>query len=251
MISYFSKCLITIYKFIHIKYYNSYCIYSMIYQVHPHVKLIVCDMAGTTVNEGGIVYKTLVNTIKRFGIEIGDNEIKYWYGVNKTEVLKYFLNRAGEDDTKLPDMLADFKTNLKKNYFEDKSIALIDPKLPELFNRLRERGIKIALNSGFSVDIQEALIDNLCMSNFIDGYISSESVPHGRPEPFMIRELMKRFDIKDPNEVIKIGDSVNDILEGKNAECFKSIGVLSGAERKQNLLDAGAHMILNSVMDLN
>ena len=222
----------------------------MIYQIHPHIRLIVCDMAGTTVNEGGIVYKTLVQTIKRYGLEIGDNEIKYWYGVNKTEVLKYFLNRSGEDDTKLPEMLTDFKTNLKKNYFEDKTISLINPKLPHLFNTLRERGIKIALNSGFSVDIQEALIDNLEMRNFIDGYISSESVPQGRPEPFMIQELMKRFNIDDPNQVIKLGDSVNDILEGKNANCFKSIGVLSGAERKQNLLDAGADMILNSVMDL-
>jgi phosphonatase-like hydrolase len=222
----------------------------MIYQVHPHIRLIVCDMAGTTVNEGGIVYKTLVQTIKRYGLEIGDNEIKYWYGVNKTEVLKYFLNRSGEDDTKLPYMLTDFKTNLKKNYFEDKTISLINPKLPHLFNTLRERGIKIALNSGFSVDIQEALIDNLEMRSFIDGYISSESVPQGRPEPYMIQELMKRFNIDDPNQVIKLGDSVNDILEGKNANCFKSIGVLSGAERKQNLLDAGADMILNSVMDL-
>jgi phosphonatase-like hydrolase len=222
----------------------------MIYQVHPHIRLIICDMAGTTVNEGGIVYKTLVQTIKRYGLEIGDNEIKYWYGVNKTEVLKYFLNRSGEDDTKLPEMLTDFKTNLKKNYFEDKTISLINPKLPHLFNTLRERGIKIALNSGFSVDIQEALIDNLEMRNFIDGYISSESVPQGRPEPYMIQELMKRFNIDDPNQVIKLGDSVNDILEGKNAKCFKSIGVLSGAERKQNLLDAGADMILNSVMDL-
>jgi len=222
----------------------------MIYQIHPHIRLIVCDMAGTTVNEGGIVYKTLVQTIKRYGLEIGDNEIKYWYGVNKTEVLKYFLNRSGEDDTKLPEMLTDFKTNLKKNYFEDKTIALIHPKLPELFKTLRKRGIKIALNSGFSVDIQEALIENLGMRSFIDGYISSESVPQGRPEPYMIQELMKRFNIDDPNQVIKLGDSVNDILEGKNAGCFKSIGVLSGAERKQNLLDAGADMILNSVMDL-
>ncbi len=28
------------------------------------VKMIVCDMVGTTVNEGGLVYKTIYNTIK-------------------------------------------------------------------------------------------------------------------------------------------------------------------------------------------
>ena len=172
--------------------------------ISRNVKLLVCDMAGTAVNEGGIVYKTLTNTIRNFNIPIEDDEIKNWYGVNKTEVLKYFLNRSGQNDDILPDMLASFKRELKNNYFNDKSIKLVDDNLPTLFNKLRQNGVKIALNSGFSVDIQEALIENLNMRNFIDGYISSESVPHGRPEPFMIQELMKRFDITNPKEVIKV-----------------------------------------------
>lgn len=220
------------------------------YQVEENVKLIVFDMAGTTVDEGGLVYKTLVSTIKSYQIPIEDDEIKNWYGVNKTQVLKYFLNRSGQDDTKLLDMLSDFKTNLKKNYFEDNNVKLIDSQLPELFNKLRNRGIKIGLNSGFSVDIQEALIERLNLRNCIDCYVSSESVPHGRPEPYMVQHLMKQCEITNPKEVVKIGDSINDILEGKNSNCYKSIGVLSGAETKEKLMEAGADMILDSVMDL-
>ena len=145
------------------------------------------------------------------------------------------MNRSGQNDDILPDMLASFKRELKNNYFNDKSIKLVDDNLPTLFNKLRQNGVKVALNSGFSVDIQEALIENLNMRDFIDGYISSESVHHGRPEPFMIQELMKRFDITNPKEVIKVGDSKNDILEGKNAGCLMSVGVLSGAENEENL----------------
>jgi phosphonatase-like hydrolase len=217
------------------------------------VKLLVCDMAGTTVNEGGIVYKTLYNTIKGYDIYIKPDDMKNWYGVNKTEVLQHFINTDNEykdNETILPQMLDSFKKNLKKSYFEDKSVKLMDPGLPDLFNSFRERGIKIALNTGYSVDIQEALLDTLNMRDFTDGYISSESVPHGRPEPFMIQELMTRFDINESNQVVKIGDSINDILEGKNAGCFKSIGVLSGAESKEKLLDAGADLVIDSVMDL-
>ena len=55
------------------------------------------------------------------------------------------------------------------------------------------------------------------METFVDEFISSEEVPHGRPEPFMIQELMKRCNISDSKQV-KIGDSKNDILEGKNAK---------------------------------
>ncbi len=217
------------------------------------IKLLVCDMAGTTVNEGGLVYKTLYETIKGYDIYIKPEDMKNWYGVNKTEVLQHFINTDNEykyNEAILPQMLDSFKKNLKKKYFEDKSIKLMDPGLPDLFNSFRERGIKIALNTGYSVDIQEALIENLNMRDFIDGYISSESVPHGRPEPFMIQELMARFNITNSKEVVKIGDSINDILEGKNAGCASSLGVLSGAETKENLIKNGADSVLNSVMDL-
>ena len=40
-------------------------------------------MAGTAVNEGGIVYKTLYKTIKDYGIQIEENDISKWYGANK------------------------------------------------------------------------------------------------------------------------------------------------------------------------
>ena len=140
------------------------------------IKLLVCDMAGTTINEGGIVYKTLYNTIKGYDIFIKPDDMKKWYGVNKTEVLQHFINTDYEyrdNEAILPQMLDSFKRDLKKNYFEDKNIKLMDPELPQLFNKLRNNGVKIALNSGFSVDIQESLIENLNMREIIVGYTSS------------------------------------------------------------------------------
>jgi len=224
------------------------------YVLDKSVKMIVCDMAGTTVNEGGLVYKTLYNTIKGYDIFIKEDEMKNWYGVNKTEVLQHFINRDPEykyNEAILPQMLNSFKKNLKKSYFEDSGVKLMDTNMPRLFNKIRDNDIKIALNTGFSVDLQEALLDSLNMRNFIDGYISSESVLHGRPEPYMINELMERFKIVDPKSLVKVGDSQADMQEGKNAGCGVTIGVLTGAETKDNLIKAGADIVLNSVMDID
>ena len=60
-------------------------------------------------------------------------------------------------------MLDNFKKNLKKSYFEEGDIKLIHPNLPKSFNNLRKNGIKIALNTGYSVDIQESLLEALNM----------------------------------------------------------------------------------------
>jgi phosphonatase-like hydrolase len=216
-------------------------------------KLMVCDMAGTTVNEGGIVYKTLYKTIKGYDIYIQQDDMKNWYGVNKTQVLQHFINTDNEykDNPEiLPQMLHSFKKNLLASYGEKDAIKLIHEDLPKSFNDLRKNGIKIALNTGYSVDIQETLLDTLNMRKFIDGYISSESVPHGRPEPFMINELMNRFKITDSSQVVKVGDTVADIMEGRNAKCGKVVGVLSGAETREKLMEAGADIVLDNIVDI-
>jgi len=209
------------------------------------IKLIICDMAGTTINESGIVYETLYETIKKYGLIVNKNDISKWYGKNKYEVLNNY-----SDNKKLQLKLHNhFDKTLTEKYFFDNNIKLIHHKLPDLFNGLRKNGIKIALNTGYGVQIQENIIKRFNMNEFIDNYISSEQVKFGRPHPYMINRLMAMNNINNPYNVIKIGDTENDVLEGLNAECGLSIGVLSGSGNIYDL--SKSHLIMNSVMDIN
>ena len=61
--------------------------------------------------------------------------------------------------------------------------------------------------------------------------------------------LQVRNDIEDPKSVIKIGDTLADIKEGKNAGC-KTVGVLSGAAKKSILEKENPDFIIDSIMDL-
>ena len=217
-----------------------------------NIKLAVFDMAGTTVKEHGLVYKTLYSSMNQFGLTVRKKEVEKWHGINKYEVLDHFLlreNKDRKDTNKLQNELYKlFEYNLKHEYFESSKISLIDDKLPLLFKKLRQKDIKIALNTGYSVDIQMAIIDKLKLDSFIDDFISSEEVKIGRPYPYMIHKLMERNNIKNSKEVIKFGDTQNDILEGLNANCFASVGVLSGAESRDQLKNAD--FVVNSVMDI-
>lgn len=217
-----------------------------------NIKMVVFDMAGTTINEHGIVYKTLHSSMNQFGLTVRKKEIQKWHGINKYQVLDHFLlreNRDKKDTEKLQNELYKlFENNLKKEYFESSTISLIDNKVPLLFKKLRQKDIKIALNTGYSVDIQIAIIDKLKIDSYIDDFISSEEVKIGRPYPYMIHTLMERNNIKNSKEVIKFGDTQNDILEGLNANCYASVGVLSGADTKDKLQNAD--FIVNSVMDI-
>ncbi len=50
----------------------------------------------------------------------------------------------------------------------------------------------------------------------------------GRPAPFMIFYAMRQLGIQSVHEVIKVGDTPADMLEGYNAGCRGIVGVLSG-----------------------
>lgn len=237
-------------------------------------KMFIFDMAGTVINEGGVVYKTLYETLHNFNVPINETEIQFWHGSNKYEVLDYFLKRSfvnnfreganfilgkykltqnqlAEYQLLRPTLHHIFNKNLKDVYSSKGSIQFIDEKLPSLFCKIRENDIKIALNTGYSREIQESIIGNLHLKELIDDYISSDVVQEGRPSPFMINALIRRNNIVSPEQVIKIGDTPNDILEGKNARCAESIGVLTGASNKEILEQAGASRILESVMKID
>tara|TARA_B100000282_G_scaffold1987_1_gene1366 strand:- start:153 stop:755 length:603 start_codon:yes stop_codon:yes gene_type:complete len=183
------------------------------------INMIVCDMAGTIIQEKGIVYKSLYNTIKLIKPDLERKEINKFYGCNKKEVIDYFVDiqKMNSPDIVKNNLNSEFNYFLKQEYKNNKDVTLIHHNLPSFFNALREQDIKIALNTGYNKEIQKVLIDKFNLNEYIDDYISSQEVSRGRPYPHMLNNLIRRNNINDPSSVVKIGDSIPDILEGKNA----------------------------------
>jgi phosphoglycolate phosphatase-like HAD superfamily hydrolase len=49
---------------------------------------------------------------------------------------------------------------------------------------------------------------------------------------------------------LKAGDSAIDVVEGINADCGVTIGVLSGAQNREQILPAKPTLILDSLADI-
>lgn len=144
-----------------------------------------------------------------------------------------------------------FVNAIDEAYFADVSpIGHIDVSLAGYFAQLRQAGLKIALNTGYPQNIQEGLVKRLNFDKIVDSYISSYEVPQGRPWPYMIHRLMERLEIENVKRVAKVGDSVRDIEEGRNAGCGLVVGVLSGADSLEALMGAGADVVCSCVTDL-
>jgi len=220
-----------------------------------NIDLLVCDMAGTTVQEGGLVYKTLQLSMKEYGLVVSDEEMEPWHGAKKESVIEHFARKHGTPENQLEEKIAKisdaFVKAIDEAYFDEASvIGPIDVGLIGYFKQLQQSGIKIALNTGYPQNIQQGLVKRLGFDKIVDGYISAYDVPEGRPYPFMIHRLMERLQIENVRRVAKAGDSVRDIEEGRNAGCGLVIGVLSGADNEAALMNAGADVIVPNLTDL-
>jgi len=220
-----------------------------------NMDLVVYDMAGTVVDEGGLVYQTLRRIMVEDGLDVPEDAMHPWHGAKKEAVIEHFARQSGTPahaiEEKVRQLSAAFEAAITSAYFGvDSKVSLIDSNLFTYFGQLKNAGIKIGLDTGYPADIQEGLVKKLGFDTIVDSYISSYDVKEGRPYPYMIHHLMERTGVMSAGRVAKMGDSVRDIEEGRNAGCGLVVGVLSGADSAEDLLAAGADMIIPCVTDL-
>lgn len=215
------------------------------------IKLVVFDMAGTTVNEDNVVYKTVRQALAKWGVEVSlETVLEYGAGKEKYKAIADILDQTQADRTEKVDAKAvheDFKGMLKEAY-ANLEVTAYDG-VEELFELLKSKGVKVVLNTGYDRKTAQSLLDKLGWEpgKQIDALITADDVVKGRPSSEMIDKAMELFNIIDAETVLKAGDSVIDIEEGKNANCGITVGVLSGAQTREQLESAEPTYILSSL----
>jgi phosphonatase-like hydrolase len=216
------------------------------------IRMIIFDMAGTTIDEDNVVYKTLLAAIKDHGYDFTLEEVMAaGAGREKKQAIQSVLKLHEIDDEKISGEIYDhFSILLNEAYHYLK--VKPQPNAVDLFRVLRDQHILIVLNTGYRSETAWSLIDKLGwrMGVEFDDLITASDVKNSRPHPDMILLAMHKFAITEPAEVIKVGDSVTDVEEGRNAGCALSIGITTGAHSYEQLLSANPDFIINDLSEL-
>lgn len=225
-----------------------------IFEMNRPLMMIVFDMAGTTVDENNIVYKTLqeaINTIGNFNLTL-DQVLAHGAGMEKHTAIKAILKNILNivDDQLAEDMFNYFLKQLELAY----ALAEVFPasNANELLAVLRAKNILSVLNTGYDRKTAESLLKKLNWKEGrdFDTLITASDVPNNRPYPDMINLAMEKLSITDPLSVVKVGDSAIDIQEGKNAGCLLNIGITTGAHSKAQLGAANPDFIIDDLLEL-
>ena len=217
------------------------------------VKMVVFDMAGTTVNESNVVYKTVQRAINEKGFNVSlDQVLAEGAGKEKLQaiksVLRVYLNN--NDDALANEIYQRFVMLLEDAY--NTSDILPNGNAEKLFEALHDRDILVVLNTGYNSQTAESLLAKLGWEEGeeFDYLVTASDVEHNRPRPDMIQLAMEEFELDDASEVVKVGDSIIDIEEGKNAGCRLSIGITTGAHTREQLAKANPDYIIDDLLEL-
>lgn len=213
-------------------------------------------MAGTTIKDNGNVADAFISACRSFDVAVTEPAVKRVMGWRKIDAIHLLLDqfaaeRAVQEPALAEQIHQQFTNNMVEFYNNDATLAPL-PYAEELFRELKQAGVKIALNSGFTRVIVDTILERLDWhpGGLIDAVIASDEVPEGRPQPFMIHQLMQQTGVQDPSFVVKTGDTEVDIEEGRNAECGLVVGITTGAYKRQQLELYFPDKIIDSLNEL-
>nr|WP_315035719.1 HAD-IA family hydrolase [uncultured Chryseobacterium sp.] len=215
-----------------------------------NIELLVLDMAGTTIDEDNVVYKTLTNAVTEYGYSVTlDKVLISCAGMEKLEAITSLLKEINGNEEDAQPIFENFSEKLKEAY-RNLEVRPING-TENFLLKMKQQNKKVVLNTGYTYEIAQQLLDKLQWKENIhfDALITADNVSESRPSPEMINLAMKKFNITEPSKVLKAGDSVIDIEEGKNAGCGLTIAVLSGAQNRAELEKAKPDYILNTISE--
>jgi phosphonoacetaldehyde hydrolase len=247
------------------------------------IRLVIFDWAGTTVDHGSIApIAALRAAFGELGLDLTESDARGPMGLHKRDHIREVLALQSISDqwrksfgrTPTPaDGDALYERFLPLQFTEATSRTSLIPGVIDCCAALRKMKIAIGTTTGYPREIGQAVAEAARAQGFTPGHcVFADEVPAGRPAPWMIFRNMEATGIFPPASIVKIGDTVPDIEEGRNAGAW-SIGVtetgseigldlddwrsLPETERmrrsrdaREKLLRAGAHAVVRSVAEL-
>ncbi|MEU6093341.1 phosphonatase-like hydrolase [Streptomyces sp. NPDC047079] len=217
------------------------------------IRLLVLDMAGTTVADGGLVERAFAAAAAELGVEPGS--------ADHAEKLAYVRATMGESKISVFRHLFGEESLAERanSAFEKAYAELVDgghvteiPGARAAVEELRADGRTVVLTTGFARVTQDAILDTLGWRELVPLTLCpADAGGRGRPYPDMVLTAFLRTGAADDvRQVAVVGDTSYDMLSGVRAGAGLVGGVLTGAHQEAALRTAGATHVLGSVVEL-
>lgn len=204
------------------------------------IKAVIFDWAGTTVDYGCFApVQAFMETFKAAGVEPTMEETRKPMGMLKIDHIRTMLHMERiEAEWERVHGVKPTEDDVHKLYepYEERLLSILhnfDEPKPEVLSTiaaLREAGIKIGSTTGYNDKMMAIVAPAAKEQGYEPDFMITPDATEGkgRPYPYMVFRNMEALGISSVSEIAKVGDTVSDIKEGKNAGAF-TIGVVGGS----------------------
>lgn len=211
------------------------------------IHTVVLDMAGTTVQDRGLVIGAFTRAWERAGAPERFDEamahVVATMGQSKIDVF-----RALVDEDAAQALNAAFEQAVIELVGEGMVEAI--PGAEEAIRALQAQDRKVVLTTGFSRETVDLILDTLGWQGLADDTITPAEAGRGRPAPDMPLVALLRTGAPEVAALAVIGDTVADVETGRNAGAGVVAAVLTGGHVSEEALRAVTDHVLGSVAEL-
>jgi phosphonatase-like hydrolase len=218
------------------------------------IRLVIFDMAGTTVKDSDNVHAALQKAFALEGIPVSRDEANEVMGYPKPVAIRDLLKLRGNsspEESFVEQIFRNFQEEMVKYYQHAPEVREIEG-VSGIFALLHKYRIKVAIDTGFDRRIAGTILKRLGWQEkgLIDVSITSDEVARGRPYPDMVFRAMQLAGVADVALVAKVGDTASDLQQGTAAGCKYVVGVTTGAFTREALAREPHTHIINNLTEL-
>ncbi|AKP67003.1 phosphonoacetaldehyde hydrolase [Companilactobacillus ginsenosidimutans] len=204
------------------------------------IEAVIFDWAGTTVDYGSlapvVAFKAAFNTKSIYPT---DEEIRQFMGMSKWDHIGEMLQLPTirqqwedeygelptEDDRK--ELYTMFESALMAHLVKQTELK---PHLLDTIDFLEDSGIQYATTTGYTPEMMDAVQRGASNLGYKPDIVltSADVNNNGRPAPDMIEKILFELGEIKPEEALKVGDTIVDIEEGRNAG-VQTVGIIDGS----------------------
>lgn len=209
------------------------------------IRLIIFDFDGTLGDTRRNIVTTMQMTIRETGLPARtDHECASTIGLP----LDGCFEALYPDESKETILLC---TDTYRRIFQENLQTMkpqVFPKVRETLLALKEQGLTLTIASSRWHKSLSELTHDLQIAEYISYLVGADDVVKAKPDPEPVLKTLSAMGFK-ANEALVVGDMNVDILMGRNAGA-KTCGVTYGNGTKQELEEAGADYLIDSIDEL-
>jgi HAD superfamily hydrolase (TIGR01549 family) len=209
------------------------------------IEAVIFDIDGTIVDSVDLHAKAWQRTFAKFGKNILLEAIRSQIGKGADQLLPVYF--SSQELEQFGEAMELYRGELFKKEYLPKVKGF--PKVRELFERIKQDKIQIALASSAKKDELKKYKEIAQIDDLIESETSSDNVERSKPCPDIFDAALEQLGNVAPGKVIVVGDTPYD-AEAATKVNVNSIGLLSGGWTQHQLRRSGCIAIYRDPADL-